>query len=231
LPCPRGAASPDTHTQRRLFAASAGYCQNPGCERELFVDAEGKSIHVAEMAHVFAAGADGPRGTGGLSKAERGSFDNLVMLCAICHTVVDKAPEAYPDGKILGWKRDHAAKLKALFGVVEFDSREAAREAIEPILSQNRAIFDQYGPHIEAAENPESGAVERWKRKMLTRILPNNNRVLALLDANRKLLRKDERESLELFRQHVDDLQAYHIEGLKSDASRFPAAMTSILET
>jgi hypothetical protein len=54
--------------------------------------------------------------------------------------------------------------------------------------------------------------------------------VLALLDANRKLLRKDERGSLELFRQHVDDLQAYHIGDLKSDASRFPAAMTSILE-
>jgi hypothetical protein len=50
---------------------------------------------------------------------------------------------------------------------------------------------------------------------MLTRILPNNNRVLALLDANRKLLRKDERGGLELFRQHFDDLQAYHIEGVR----------------
>lgn len=87
------------------------------------------------MAHVFAASADGPRGAGGLSEAERGSFDNLVMLCAICHTIVDKAPEAYPDGKVLSWKRNHAEKLKALFGVVDFDSREAAREAVEPILS------------------------------------------------------------------------------------------------
>jgi len=184
LACPRGAASPDTHTQRRLFAASAGYCQNPGCERELFVDVEGKSIHVAEMAHVFAASADGPRGAGGLSEAERGSFDNLVMLCAICHTIVDKAPEAYPDGKVLSWKRNHAEKLKALFGVVDFDSREAAREAVEPILSQNRAIFDQYGPHIEAAENPESGAAERWKRKMLTRILPKQVSLACRTDGN-----------------------------------------------
>lgn len=182
------------------------------------------------MAHVFAASADGPRSTGGLSDAQRGSFDNLVMLCATCHTIVDKAPEAYPDDKMLGWKSDHAEKLKALFGVVAFSSRETAREAVEPILSQNCAIFDQYGPHIEAAENPESGAAERWQRKMLTRILPNNNRVLALLDANRKLLRADERGILELFRQHVDDLQAYHIEGLKNDASRFPAVMHRILE-
>lgn len=230
MTCPRGPASPDMHTQRRLFAASGGYCQNPGCERELFVDVEGRSIHVAEMAHVFAASANGPRGTGGLSEAERGSFNNLVMLCAICHTIVDKAPDTYPDRKILSWKREHAEKLKALFGVINFENRQTAREAIEPILYQNRAIFDQYGPHIEAAENPESGAAERWKRKMLTHILPKNSRILALLDANRKLLRKEECGTLELFRQHIDDLQAYHIEGLKSDASRFPAVMNSILE-
>lgn len=230
MACPRGAASPDLHTQRRLFAASAGYCQNPECERELFVDAEGKSIHVAEMAHVFAASEKGPRGTGGLSKAARGAFENLVMLCAICHTIVDKAPDAYPDDKMLGWKRDHAEKLKALFGITRFDSRQGAREAVEPILAQNRAIFEQYGPHIEAAVNPESGAAERWKRKMLTRILPNNKRVLALLDANRSFLQNDERNTLELFRQHVDDLEAFHIEKLSNDAARFPDAMASILE-
>jgi len=230
LACPRGAASPDTQTQRKLFAASAGYCQNPACERELFVDADGKSIHVAEMAHVFAASMEGPRGTGGLSKAERGSFDNLVMLCAVCHTIVDKAPHAYPDDTMLGWKRTHAEKLKKIFGVIAFESREDAREAVEPLLHQNWAIFDQYGPHIEAAENPESGAAERWKRKMLTAILPNNCRIIALLDANRKLLTQRERQTLELFRQHVDDLQAFHIEGLENDASQFPAAMTLILE-
>jgi hypothetical protein len=230
LACPRGAASPDTHTQRRLFAASAGYCQNPSCERELFVDADGKSIHVAEMAHVFAASDSGPRANSVLSEAERGSFENLVMLCANCHTMVDKAPAAYPDEMMLGWKRDHARKLNALFGVVEYDNREAARAAVEPILAQNRAIFEQYGPHIDAARDPESGAAEQWRRKILTRILPNNNRVLAMLDANRRLLGGDERATLELFRQHINDLEAFHIEGVREDGSRFPAAMARILE-
>ena len=41
--CSRGAASPDAHTQRRLFASSAGYCQNPGCANELFLDAAGEA--------------------------------------------------------------------------------------------------------------------------------------------------------------------------------------------
>ena len=91
-------------------------------------------------------------------------------------------------------------------------------------------IFESYGPHIDAAQNPESGAAEVWKRKMLTRILPNNFLILALLDANRTLLTDKERETLELFRQHIDDLEAYHVGGEREDASLFPVEIVSILE-
>jgi hypothetical protein len=231
MACSRGAASPDAHTQRRLFAASAGYCQNPGCPDELFVDAAGETFHIAEMAHVFAANNDGPRAKPELSKAERGAFENLVVLCANCHTMVDKSPGAFPDSVMLGWKREHANKLQGLFGVVRFDDRTAARQVVEPLLLQNLAIFQQYGPHIEAARNPESGAAEQWKRKMLTRILPNNRRVLAILDANRHLLGDGEKLTLERFRQHIDDLEAFHIEGNRQDASRFPDDLSKILES
>lgn len=231
MACSRGAASPDKHTQRRLFAASAGYCQNPGCANELFVDAAGESFHIAELAHVFAASDGGPRSNPELSKEERGAFENLVVLCANCHTMVDKASESFPDSMILGWKREHAHKLQGLFGAVRFDDRTAARQVVEPLLAQNLAIFQQYGPHIEAAHNPESGAAEQWKRKMLTRILPNNRRVLAVLDANRHLLRDGEKLAVERLRQHIDDLEAFHIEGNRQDASRFPDILSKILES
>jgi hypothetical protein len=228
--CSRGAAAPDAHTQRRLFAASAGYCQNPKCAQELFVDASGKSIHVAEMAHVFAANDGGPRARPELSEKERGAFENLVVLCANCHTMVDKAPEAFSDGMMLGWKREHANKLQGLFGAVAFGDRFSARQVVEPILAENYAIFKQYGPHIEAAYNPESGSAEQWKRKMLTRILPNSRRVLAILDANRRLLIAREKETLEQFRQHIDDLEAFHVEDSREDASQFPIDLAKILE-
>jgi hypothetical protein len=230
MACSRGAASPDSHTQRRLFAASAGYCQNPGCSNELFIDASGKSIHIAEMAHVFAANDGGPRSNPDLSKQERGAFENLVMLCANCHTMVDKAPDAFPDNMMLNWKREHANKLQGLFGAVKFGDRAGARQAVGPLLAENHSIFRQYGPHIDAAQNPESGAAEQWKRKMLTRILPNNRRILAILDANRDLLNVNEKAALEQFRQHIDDLEAFHIEGNEEDASRFPGDLTKILE-
>ena len=226
----RGAASPDARTQRQLYAASAGYCQNPGCSNALFVDAAGETTHIAEMAHVFAASDGGPRAKPDLSKEERGAFENLILLCTNCHTMVDKIPRAFPAKMILRWKREHANKLQGIFGAIKFETRAGARDAVEPLLAENRAIFEQYGPDIEGARNPESGAAEQWKRKILTRILPNSNRMLAILDANRQLLRCDEKVTLEKFRQHIDDLEAFHIEENGEDASRFPGEFAEILE-
>lgn len=230
MSCSRGAASPDLQTQKRLFASSGNYCQNPACANELFVDAAGNVIHIAEMAHVFAANDSGPRAKPELSKEERGSFDNLVVLCANCHTMVDKAPSTYTDELMLRWKREHANKLKSLFSAVLFSGRPAVRNAIEPLLEENHTIFRMYGPHIEAAANPESGAAEQWRRKMLTRIIPNSRRLLAILDYNRTLLTSEEKSTLEEFRQHINDLESVHIEGKHEDASRFPADLAKIME-
>jgi hypothetical protein len=230
MACARGAASPNAHTERKLFAASGGYCQNPNCSRELFIDYPEKSIHVAEMAHVFAANNLGPRANTSLSKEQRGAFENLILLCSLCHTIIDKAPDTYPDAVVLEWKRTHAEKLRSIFGVSRFEKRNDARHAIEGVLRENCQIFQDYGPHIEDAINPESGAAERWKRKVLQKIIPNNRKVLAQLDANAHLLTTLEQETVELFRQHIDDLEARHIQGYREGASRFPATMTAILK-
>jgi hypothetical protein len=230
MACARGAASPNAHTERKLFAASGGYCQNPKCSRELFIDYPEKSIHVAEMAHVFAANDRGPRADTSLSKEQRGAFENLILLCSLCHTIIDKAPETYPDSVVLEWKRTHADKLRAIFGVSQYAKRSEALNAIEGILRENRQIFQNYGPHIEDAKNPESGAAERWTRKVLQKIIPNNRKVLAQLDANTHLLTASEQDAVELFRQHIDDLEARHIQGYREGASQFPAAILAILK-
>lgn len=62
--------------------------------------------------------------------------------CAPTATMVDKAPDAFPDQMMLGWKREHANKLSGLFGAVTYDNRAATRRAVEPLLAQNYAIFD-----------------------------------------------------------------------------------------
>lgn len=226
----RGSAAPDRKTQAKLFAASSGYCQNPSCSNELFLNANGDTIHIAEMAHVFAASERGPRANPQMTKSERGAFENLIMLCSNCHTMIDKAPDAFPDDLILSWKANHALRLRELFGVARYVKRSQARSAIEPLLSENYSLIQQYGPNSSEASNPESGAAEKWKRKMLSRILPNNRRIMTVLYENLHLLLDDEKRLLELFRQHTDDLVAFHIEGEKENASQFPPEFSSILK-
>jgi len=230
MSCSRGAAAPDRNTTFRLFAASAGYCQNPACHRPLFVSVGTDRIHIAEMAHILAASNQGPRAVNTMSAAYRGSFDNLILLCANCHIVIDKAPNQFPDTLLVGWKRDLQASLDQMFGAVAFPERKGVRKAIEPLLLQNRVIFDEYGPDASYRENPESEMASTWQRYMRERIIPNNRRILAILDVNRTHLMPDELRTLELFRQHILDLEARHLTDLSLGVQRrFPPEMDSIV--
>lgn len=232
MSCPRGDAAPDQHTKLRLFAASGGYCQNPGCERYLFLDTGSKRIHIAEMAHVFAANIEGPRANAGLSEAERGAFENLLLLCSACHTIVDKAEQDFPDQLLAAWKRDHEARLARIFGAVHLGSRSEVRAAIEPLLQENRVIFEEYGPDLAYHEDPESEMAAVWQRNMRERIIPNSLRVLATLEANRDHMVGGEPRTLELFRKHIHDLEARHFaDVVDGQQRRFPRDMENMMRT
>ena len=214
----------------RLFADSGGYCQRPECARRLFVDTGTNNIHVAEMAHIIAASGKGPRADVTVTEVVKGSYDNLILLCANCHTSIDKASADFPDNMVREWKRKHVERISLLFGAVEYPDRASARKAIEPALTENRTVFDQYGPHNDYRQNPESELAKVWRRKMRAILLPNNRKVLAILDANRGHLSQIEAKTLAEFRQHIDDLEAKHIgEGSGDVASRFPTRISDIL--
>ena len=116
MPCARGKAHPDQRTKLRLFTDSGGFCQNQECNMGLFPVEENRDIHIAEMAHIFAALDKGPRADPELTEEERGHYENIILLCANCHTKIDKAPEIYTDTVVTGWKLMHAEKLAATFG-------------------------------------------------------------------------------------------------------------------
>jgi len=52
----------------------------------------GVSVVIGEMAHIVAEESDGPRGKSPLSKAQRNSYANLILLCPTHHTRIDKVP-------------------------------------------------------------------------------------------------------------------------------------------
>jgi len=230
MACARGKANPTADTRIRLFADSAGYCQNPGCLRHLFFEAgkHGEMKHFAEMAHIVAAADGGPRSNPALNAAQRGSYDNLILLCVICHTMIDKAPDKFPDPLVRSWKQNRADILAGLFGTSDLVSRREVRSMIEPIMDENLVILQTYGPGSEASHNPESDMPELWRRKVLGTVIPNNKRIVAWLESNRRHMIDGEPKVLEEFRQHTDDLIARHLEDV-SGGRRYPAALAEMM--
>jgi len=77
--------------------------------------------------------------------------------------------------------------------------------------------------------NPESEMPQKWRRKILESILPNNRKLLRILEANRRHLLQEEIHILSRFRQHVDDFEAKHLGDSSSSGIQFPAELDLIL--
>ena len=229
MSCGRGKASPNSQTRTRLFADSAGYCQKPDCNATLFHDFDlNKNIHIAEIAHIFSASDGGARPNKKLTSVERGNYDNLILLCANCHTLIDKAEEDFPDILISEWKREHTNKIRNLFELPVCDTRKDARYFIERLLNENYTIFKTYGPETDEKFNPESESPFGWKRKILNKIVPNNRAIIAFVDLNYRLLTDQEKDFFERFRQHVDDFEAKHLDETDFNGTTFPNEMNNI---
>ena len=164
-------------TKLRLFAGSSGYCQNPECLTSLFPSELSGVKHIAEIAHVLPHGKTGPRSEEVLDEEfDPDSFENLILLCPSCHTIIDKNSEAYPRTTLLAWKREHLINLSIKQGIRSYDSRNEVRSAVIVRLEENKAIWEKFAP-IDGSEfefDPESDAAVLWEQRVKSVILPNN---------------------------------------------------------
>ncbi|WP_264788398.1 HNH endonuclease [Aureispira anguillae] len=226
--CNRGKASPNAHVKLQLFADSGGYCQKPDCNASLFLSIGDDSFHIAEMAHIFSASNKGPRSNNTLTKEDRGKFDNLILLCPTCHTIIDKAEEQYPDSLISLWKKEHSEKINNLFNIKSYTSRKEVRKLLNPLMVENKTVFNIYGPMTDQRFNPESEMPYIWIRKIHKTLLPNNRKIINIIDKNYDLLDDVEIETVELFRQHVKDFEDKHLNQSDINGIQFPIQMNDI---
>ncbi|MER6086462.1 hypothetical protein [Streptomyces bluensis] len=155
---------------------------------------------------------------------------NLILLCPICHKIVDSEEEAYPVELLKNWKISHEDRIAAAFGACSFDRREEAHSALESFLRSNRVTFEAFGPNSETAWNPLSDAVEVWRVRVREVIIPNNRMILKVLDSNTHLLSSAEMMTLEKFRVHVDEFERKHVFGATSSSvPKFPEEMNEML--
>lgn len=214
-----------------LFANSAGVCQNPECNRKLFIPQEtGKPVNIGECAHIIAYSDQGPRANVKVLVDDRNALSNLILLCSICHKVIDSNPKDYPEPTLREWLGNHATRLQSVFDVPQVATRDALGKAIQSLLEANREVFLAYGPH-----NGEYKAVSEskrlWDKYVHDRIIPNNRRVAMILERNNTLLSDEERRILTRFKFHVEGFEYNHTSGDKNaNVPLFPPEMSNILK-
>jgi hypothetical protein len=95
---------------KKLFALSGNECSCPSCTNKI-VARDDKSI-VGKICHIEAASSDGPRYNSKQTNDERRSYDNLILLCDECHTIIDnkKNERVYSVELLKEWKKKHICK-------------------------------------------------------------------------------------------------------------------------
>jgi len=188
-----------------LWGRAAGICSNPRCRAELTKIIEAGRFHLGEMAHVIAKKESGPRGVKG---GGADTYDNLILLCPTCHTMIDKAPEgAYPAESIREWKREHEAAVSSAASGKKFGSTAELKSFVSGLLIENRAIWKHLGPHSLTAQNDPGSNLQRiWETRRLDSIIPNNRKIINSIETNKALLCGSDLDAYIEFKVHA---QAY----------------------
>lgn len=94
-------------TLKKLFLLSCNQCAAPDCDNTL-IARDGDTI-IAKICHIEAASPNGPRYNPNMTDDERRHYNNLILLCDECHSIIDNKENEnkYPVELLRKWKRDH----------------------------------------------------------------------------------------------------------------------------
>lgn len=130
-------------TRLFLFVRTGGRCEFDGCNRYLLAHpvtlAEG---NFAQVAHIVAFRAEGPRGRSRSRPRDIHNAANLMLLCPQCHKLIDDHPLDYTKRTLTEYKRRHEKWIKQVTGLAP--QRKTCLVAVKvPIGNQTIAIpFD-----------------------------------------------------------------------------------------
>lgn len=114
-----------------LWARAAGRCSFPDCKIKLTQDKKlaSESFPLGVQAHIVGESKSAPRGKSPLTKDERNSYFNLILLCPTHHTIIDNNPEDYPVEKLHLIKDQHELWVEETLSQSK-DMRKTAQDVI-----------------------------------------------------------------------------------------------------
>lgn len=135
-------------TIRRLDTLSGNQCAAPDCTRSL-IARDNESI-VSKICHIEAASENGPRFNPNMDDDERRHFDNLILLCDECHTIIDSKEneKKYPVEILREWKLNHESKrlneLNANTSLLRIAINQISEENFDDIEVKDAETYDAF---------------------------------------------------------------------------------------
>ena len=143
-----------------LYAASGNVCAFRGCNTKL-VDLDSKAL-LGEMCHINAISPGGLRYDPHQKDSERDSYENLIILCANHHSLIDQDPIKYTASVLRSMKTDHEAfvaesiidqPLKIESKLISDFSRQVETESIDfaivVALSEELKALKHHFPELQ----------------------------------------------------------------------------------
>lgn len=190
-------------TSKILWGKAAGRCSKPDCREPLIVSTKnGENYLIGEMAHEVAQSKSGPRAIDVHGSDE---YENLILLCPTHHRTIDKAPVGeFTVDLLKEWKRQHEAWIDSLSESEVFSDFPVLARVIKTLLDENSHYFNEYGPKSKlATTNPGSNSHAIWVARKLDVILPNNQKIMNILDSHKSLLPDDFYKESVRFKDHA----------------------------
>ena len=219
-----------------LWSAAAGHCAFDGCNEKLCFHEAGEHapFTIGEMAHICGDKPAANRHEPSQSAQQRDDYANLILLCPTHHSLVDE-PEneaLYPASVLTEMKARHEARISGLLEQPKIDTKQRLALAILPLVEENRQSWQQYGPLSELARRePHNEAAHAvWMSERLSVIVPNNRKILAMLEANAAFFASSEMGALMAMRLHLRSYERWVRDDIPYSAvRRFPAEFDALI--
>jgi len=138
-----------------LYIKSGRRCAMPVCKRDLIEKTpDGKETHISEAAHIHPFSDNGPRSSSNNDPTTRNSNQNAILVCANCHTIIDKDPQTYTAEKLLKIKLEHEKSVMESYMNTQNITFSELDNILKYLTSEQIKIRDSYDviPHKEKIE-------------------------------------------------------------------------------
>lgn len=208
-----GRLAPSTTTLRQLYILSGNLCANPKCSTVLL---NVNGTVVGEVCHIKAEKPGGPRFDAKMSGEERRAFSNLILLCNVCHKLVDTEVQKYSVRVLARWKAEREAIFAAVGDTLQQRYRKQIEDEVELVdlqIPQNLDglvgyLNDQNVSHLIDDEAHRS--VAEYANRLKNLSMPDRDLLRAIIEKSLKLGGRREGDSGICV--HPDDLKTLSVD-------------------